>query len=70
MKVPHYSNKKYWPLNIQSEAQREGKGERRREEEGGDQGGKRKREKGRELTLPNPSPFFPSPQFDTFPRYT
>ena len=41
--------------------------ERRREEKGGEEGGMREREKGRELTLPNPSPFFPSPKFDTFP---
>ena len=67
MKVPHYSKKKYWPFKYLVQAQREGKGERRGKEEGGEEGGKRKREKRRELTLPNPSPFFPSPQFDTFP---
>ena len=35
-----------------------------------EEGGKREREKGRELTRPNPSPFFPSPQFDTFSLVT
>ena len=63
--VRHYSNKKYWPFKYlvtgaKGGGEEEGRG-------GGRGGGKREREKGKELTLPNPSPFFPSPQFDTFP---
>ena len=61
MKVQHYSNKKYWPFKYLVTGEKGGEGGEREE------GGKREREKGRELTLPNPSPFFPSPQFDTFP---
>ena len=66
MKVRHYSNKKYWPFKYLVTGEKGGEGGER-EEGGGRGGGKREREKGRELTLPNPSPFFPSPQFDTFP---
>ena len=44
--------------------------ERRREEKGGEEGGKREREKGRELTLPNPSPFSLPPNSTLFPRYS
>ena len=66
MKVQHYSNKKYWPFKYLVTGEKGGEGGER-EEGGGRGGGKREREKGRELTLPNPSPFFPSPQFDTFP---
>ena len=66
MKVQHYSNKKYWPFKYLVTGEKGGEGGER--EEGRKRGGgKREREKGRELTLPNPSPFFPSPQFDTFP---
>ena len=65
MKVQHYSNKKYWPFKYLVTGEKGGEGGER-EEGGGRGGGKREREKGRELTLPNPSPFFPSPQFDTF----
>ena len=65
MKVQHYSNKKYWPFKYLVTGEKGGEGGER--EEGGERRGKREREKGRELTLPNPSPFFPSPQFDTFP---
>ena len=65
MKVRHYSNKKYWPFKYLVTGEKGGEGGER--EEGGERRGKREREKGRELTLPNPSPFFPSPQFDTFP---
>ena len=67
VKVRHYSNKKYWPFKYLVTGTKGGGGA---EEEGrgeGRGGGKREREKGRELTLPNPSPFFPSPQFDSFP---
>ena len=66
MKVQHYSNKKYWPFKYLVTGEKGGEGGER-EEGGGRGGGKREREKGIELTLPNPSPFFPSPQFDTFP---
>ena len=66
MKVQHYSNKKYWPFKYLVRGEKGGEGGER-EEGGGRGGGKREREKGRELTLPNHSPFFPSPQFDTFP---
>ena len=66
MKVQHYSNKKYWPFKYLVTGEKGGEGGER-EEGGGRGGGKREREKGRELTLPNHSPFFPSPQFDTFP---
>ena len=66
MKVQHYSNKKYWPFKYLVTGEKGGEGGER-EEGGGRGGGKREREKGRELTLPNLSPFFPSPQFDTFP---
>ena len=65
MKVQHYSNKKYWPFKYLVTGEKGGEGGER-EEGGGRGGGKREREKGRELTLPNHSPFFPSPQFDTF----
>ena len=63
--VRHYSNNKYWPFKYlvtgaKGGGEEEGRG-------GGRGGGKREREKGKELTLPNPSLFFPSPQFDTFP---
>ena len=70
MKVRHYRNKKYWPFKyLVTRAKGGGGGRGEGEEEGRDreEGGEREREKGRELTLPNPSPFFPSPQFDTFP---
>ena len=71
MKVRHYRNKKYWPFKyLVTGAKGGGGGGGEGEEEGrggGRGGGKREREKGRELTLPNPSPFFPSPQIDTFP---
>ena len=63
MKVRHFSNKKYWPFKYLVTGEKGGGGG----EEEGRGGGQREREKGRELTLPNPSPFFPSPQFDTFP---
>ena len=66
MKVQHYSNKKYWPFKYLVTGEKGGEGGER-EEGGGRGGGKRERENGRELTLPNHSPFFPSPQFDTFP---
>ena len=66
MKVQHYSNKKYWPFKYLVTGEKGGEGGER-EEGGGRGGGQREREKGRELTLPNHSPFFPSPQFDTFP---
>ena len=66
VKVRHYSNKKYWPFKYLVTGEKGGEGGER-EEGGGRGGGKREREKGRELTLPNPSPFFPSPQFDSFP---
>ena len=66
MKVQHYSNKKYWPFKYLVTGEKGGEGGER-EEGGGRGGGKREREKGRELTLPNHFPFFPSPQFDTFP---
>ena len=69
MKVQHYSNKKYWPFKYLVTGEKGGGGGGGEEEgRGGGRGvGEREREKGRELTLPNPSPFFPSPQFDTFP---
>ena len=70
MKVSHYSKKKYWPLNIQSEAQREGKGERRREEEGGDQGESAKGKREESLLSPIPLPFSLPPNSTLFPRYT
>ena len=76
VKVRHYSNKKYWPFKYLVTGAKGGgerKGERRREEEGerrGRGGGKREREKGRELTLPNPSPFFPSPPIRYFSLVT
>ena len=66
MKVQHYSNKKYWPFKYLVTGEKGGEGGER-EEGGGRGGGQREREKGRELTLPNHSLFFPSPQFDTFP---
>ena len=66
MKVRHYSNKKYWPFKYLVTGEKGGEGGER-EEGGGRGGGKREREKGRELTLPNHPPFFPSPQFDSFP---
>ena len=59
--VRNYSNKKYWPFKYLVTGAKGGG------EEEGRGGGKREREKGKELTLPNPSLFFPSPQFDTFP---
>ena len=66
-KVRHYSNKKYWSFKYLVKGEKGG-GEGEEEERGGGRGGgKRGREKGRKLTRPNPSPFFPSPQFDTFP---
>ena len=59
MKVRHYSNKKYWPFKyLVTDAKGGGGGEE--EGRGGRRGGgKREGEKGRELTVPNPSPFFP-----------
>ena len=67
MKVRHYSNKKYWPFKYLVTGEKGGGGGEEEGRGGGRGGGQREREKGRELTLPNPSPFFPSPQFDTFP---
>ena len=66
-KVRHYSNKKYWPFKYLVKGEKGGGGGEEEERGGGRGGGKREREKGRKLTRPNPSPFFPSPQFDTFP---
>ena len=66
-KVRHYSNKKYWSFKYLVKGEKGGGGGEEEERGGGRGGGKRKREKGRKLTRPNPSPFFPSPQFDTFP---
>ena len=64
VKVRHYSNKKHWPFKYLVTGAKEGGG---REGEGrGERTGKSAKE-GRELTRPNPSPFFPSLQFDTFP---
>ena len=58
-KVRLYSNKKYWPFKyLVTDAKGGGGGEE--EGRGGRRGGgKREGEKGRELTVPNPSPFFP-----------
>ena len=67
MKVQHYSNKKYWPFKYLVTGEKGGGGGEEEGRGGGRGGGKREREKGRKLTRPNPSPFFPSPQFDTFP---
>ena len=67
MKVRHYSNKKYWPFKYLVTGEKGGGGGEEEGRGGGRGGGQREREKGRELTLPNSSPFFPSPQFDTFP---
>ena len=66
-KVRHYSNKKYWSFKYLVKGEKGGGGGEEEERGGGRGGGKREREKGRKLTRPNPSPFFPSPQFDTFP---
>ena len=66
-KVRHYSNKKYWSFKYLVKGEKGGRGGEEEERGGGRGGGKREREKGRKLTRPNPSPFFPSPQFDTFP---
>ena len=66
-KVRHYSNKKYWSFKYLVKGEKGGGGREEEERGGGRGGGKREREKGRKLTRPNPSPFFPSPQFDTFP---
>ena len=61
--VRHYSNKKYWPFKYLVTGAK------------GGGGGKREREKGRELTLPNSFPFFPPrpppppPNSTLFPRY-
>ena len=65
-KVRHYSNKKYWSFKYLVKGEKGGGGGEEEERGGGRGGGKREREKGRKLTRPNPSPFFPSPQFDTF----
>ena len=78
MKVPHYSNKKYWPFKYLVTG---AKGEEGGEEEGrggGRGGGKRRgrggrkaqKEKGRRAYSPQSLSLFPSPQFDTFSRYT
>ena len=67
MKVRHYSNKKYWSFKYLVTGEKGGGGGEEEGRGGGRGGGQREREKGRALTLPNPSPFFPSPQFDTFP---
>ena len=66
-KVRHYSNKKYWSFKYLVKGEKGGGGGEEEERGGGRGGGKREREKGRKLTRPNPSPFFPSSQFDTFP---
>ena len=66
-KVRHYSNKKYWSFKYLVKGEKGGGGGEEEERGGGRGGEKREREKGRKLTRPNPSPFFPSPQFDTFP---
>ena len=67
-KVRHYRNKKYWPFKyLVTGAKGGGGGRGERERRRGEERGEREREKGRELTLPNPSPFFPSPEFDIFP---
>ena len=66
-KVRHNSNKKYWSFKYLVKGEKGGGGGEEEERGGGRGGGKREREKGRKLTRPNPSPFFPSPQFDTFP---
>ena len=66
-KVRHYSNKKYWSFKYLVKGEKGGGGGEEEERGGGRGGGKREREKGRKLTRPNPSPFFPSPQFDAFP---
>ena len=66
-KVRHYSNKKYWSFKYLVKGEKGGGGGEEEERGGGRGGGEREREKGRKLTRPNPSPFFPSPQFDTFP---
>ena len=66
-KVRHYSNKKYWSFKYLVKGEKGGGGGEEEERGGGRGGGKREREKGRKLTRPNPSPFFPFPQFDTFP---
>ena len=59
VKVRHYSNKKYWPfIYLVTGAKGGGGGKERRR---GEEGGQREREKGRELTRPNPSPFFLPP---------
>ena len=70
VKVRNYSNKKYWPFKYLVTGTKGGGGGEEEGRGGGEEGGQREREKGRELTLPNTSPFFPPlppPQFDTFP---
>ena len=58
-KVRLYSNKKYWPFKYLVTDAKGGGGGEEEGRGGGRGGGKREGEKGRELTVPNPSPFFP-----------
>ena len=58
-KVRLYSNKKYWPFKYLVTDAKGGGGVEEEGRGGGRGGGKREGEKGRELTVPNPSPFFP-----------
>ena len=58
-KVRHCSNKKYWPFKYLVTDAKGGGGGEEEGRRGGRGGRKREREKGRELTRPNPSPFFP-----------
>ena len=58
-KVRHCSNKKYWPFKYLVTDAKGGGGGEEEGRRGGRGGWKREREKGRELTRPNSSPFFP-----------